>query len=96
MEAAAGRLGKLVALADAKDIRAREHEGAPRYRVGDGVDAADLRALLVGGDEVFFVLGFHVCCSVYGAGIFSRDCADKVIIHQGWGWWGLRCVEWGH
>ena len=72
MEAAAHHTGELIPLADAKDIRTREHEGSPRLGVGDGVDTADLRALLVGGDEVFFVLGFHVCCSVSGAGIFSR------------------------
>ena len=94
MEAAAHHGGKLIPLADATYIRTREHESSPRLGVGDGVDAADLRALLVGGDEVFFVLEIHVYCSVSGAGIFSRDCADKGIIHQWRGWWGLRCVEW--
>jgi hypothetical protein len=49
-------------------------------RVGDGVDAADLRALLVGGDEVFFVLGVHVCCSVSGAGIWG-GCAPAGVLY---------------
>ena len=93
MKAAAGRLGEFVSFLDAADLAACQHKGFARFFVGDGVDAADLRALLVGGDEVFLILGFHVYRSVSGAGIFSRDCADKGIIQQ-WRWgWGLRCVE---
>ena len=95
MKAAAHRHGELVPLADATGIGGGEHERASRLGVGDGVDAADLRALLVGGDEVFFVLGFHVCLLRVRRGDFLRECADKGIIHQWRWWWGLRCVEWG-
>ena len=59
MEAAAHHRGELVAAADAAHIGRGQHEGFARLRVGDGVDAADLRALLVGRDEVFLILGFH-------------------------------------
>ena len=78
MEAAARENGKFVALADAADVGARQHEGFARLRVGDGVDAADLRALLVGGDEVFLILGFHLWFAPCPArGFLFRVCAHR-------------------
>jgi hypothetical protein len=54
--------------------------------VGDGVDAADLRALLVGGDEVFFVLGFHVCLlRVRRGDFFAWSAPTRVLYISGGG-----------
>ena len=85
MKATAGRLGELVSLLDAADFAARQHECFARFFVGDGVDAADLRTLLVGCDEVFLVLGFHVYRSVSGAGIFSQSAPTWVLYISGVG-----------
>ena len=85
MKAAAGRLGELVSFLDAADLAACQHKGFARFLVGDGVDAADLRALLVGRDEVFLILGFHVYRSVSGAGIFSRIAPTRVLYISGVG-----------
>lgn len=82
MEAAAGHLGELVALADAVDIGAGEHEGFSRFRVGDGVDAADLLAALVGFEQFFFILGFHSGCSpVGGAGFGLVELAPSGVLY---------------
>lgn len=72
MKAAAGHRGEFIALLDAAQVGVRHHEGFARFRVGDGVDAANLRALLVGGEDVFFVLRIHLWCSpVGGAGCWG-------------------------
>lgn len=79
MEAAAHHCGEFIALADAADIGRGQHEGLARLRVGDGIDAADLRALFVGRDEVFFVLWVHGVLSVSGAGIFRGSAPTRVL-----------------
>jgi len=89
VEAAAHRHGELVPLADAANIRAREHERSPRMSVGDGVDAADLRALLVGGDEVFLVLGFHVRLLRVRRGDFFAEIAPTWVLYISGGGGGV-------